>query len=156
MSSTTNRTSSARPRRPPTPKAGASSSASDPASAPDEGDEHDERWQRLGEFIRQQRNQAELSVRRLSDLSGVSNPYLSQIERGLKKPSAEILMQIAKALSIAPPALYRAAGLLDSDIDPTDGPPSPGVVDSIRSDSALSEDQKASLIQVYESFVRAR
>ena len=94
-------------------------------------------------------------MRRLSDLSGVSNPYLSQIERGLKKPSAEILLQIAKALSIAPSALYRTAGLLDHDVEDDDERP-PGVIEAIHLDPTLSAAQKASLIQVYESFVRSR
>ncbi len=153
MSPSTDRTAKARPRA----HAGKKADAAVPSSpAAEPLDEHEERWRRLGEFIRQQRNQAELSVRRLSDLSGVSNPYLSQIERGLKKPSAEILMQIAKALSIAPPALYRAAGLLDSDIESADETSPAGVVEAIRLDPALTEDQKTSLIQVYESFVRTR
>ena len=70
-------------------------------------------WRELGEFIREQRNTARLSLRRLSELAGISNPYLSQIERGLRKPSAEILQQIAKALRISAETLYVQAGILE-------------------------------------------
>ena len=69
----------------------------------------------LGEYIREQRRQAELSVRKLADLAGVSNPYLSQIERGLKRPSAEILQQIARALEVSAESLYVRAGILDEE-----------------------------------------
>src|SRR5204862_2606731 len=72
-----------------------------------------DRWQDLGEFIRDQRNMARLSLRRLSDMAGISNPYLSQIERGLRKPSAEILQQIARALRISAEMLYVRAGILE-------------------------------------------
>ena len=71
-------------------------------------------WRELGEFIREQRNVARLSVRRLSDMAGISNPYLSQIERGLRRPSAEILQQIARALRISAETLYVRAGILDA------------------------------------------
>ena len=71
-------------------------------------------WRDLGEFIREQRNVARLSVRRLSDMAGISNPYLSQIERGLRRPSAEILQQIAQALRISAETLYVRAGILDA------------------------------------------
>src|SRR5215471_994045 len=97
-------------------------------------------WGELGDFIREQRAIARLSLRRLSDLAGVSNPYLSQIERGLRKPSAEILQQIAKALRISAETLEERA----------DGPE---LVDEILRDSTLSEDQKQTLIRVYLSFV---
>ncbi|TCP52957.1 helix-turn-helix protein [Tamaricihabitans halophyticus] len=101
----------------------------------------------IGDYIRQQRNTAKISLRQLSKLAGVSNPYLSQIERGLRKPSAEILQQIAKGLRISAEALYVQAGILD---EPIGGP----VVDAIRVDSALSERQKQILLDVYESFRR--
>ena len=74
-----------------------------------------DRWADLGEFIRQQRNTARLSLRRLSEIAGISNPYLSQIERGLRKPSAEILQQIAKALRISAETLYVRAGILEDE-----------------------------------------
>ena len=92
----------------------------------------------LGEYIREQRRQAELSVRKLADLAGVSNPYLSQIERGLKRPSAEILQQIARALEVSAESLYVRAGILDEEPEAQDD---------------LTHDQKQVLIQVYESFL---
>jgi transcriptional regulator with XRE-family HTH domain len=101
----------------------------------------------IGEYIRQQRSNAKISLRQLSKLAGVSNPYLSQIERGMRKPSAEILQQIAKGLRISAEALYVQAGILDL---PTGGP----VGDSIRADPGLSERQKQVLLDVYESFRR--
>ena len=108
--------------------------------------ELEERLLDLGNFIQEQRRRTHLSVRRLADLSGISNPYLSQIERGLRKPSADILQQLAKALSISAETLYVRAGILDA----ASQPPS-GVVEAIRADLDLGEDQKASLIQIYES-----
>lgn len=111
-------------------------------------DEIDKRWHDLGEFIREQRNVGQLSLRKLSELAGVSNPYLSQIERGLRKPSAEILQQIARALEISSETLYVRAGILD---EPTD------IVDlarEIRRDTAISEEQKRTLIRIYESFCK--
>lgn len=101
----------------------------------------------IGEYIRLQRSNAKISLRQLSKLAGVSNPYLSQIERGLRKPSAEILQQIAKGLRISAEALYVQAGILDL---PTGGP----VVDAVRSDQELTERQKQVLLDVYESFRR--
>jgi len=101
----------------------------------------------IGDYIRQQRSSAKISLRQLSKLAGVSNPYLSQIERGLRKPSAEILQQIAKGLRISAEALYVQAGILDL---PTGGP----VSDAIRADTVLSERQKQILLDVYESFRR--
>ena len=109
--------------------------------------EVEERLVELGKFIQDQRRRTHLSIRRLADLSGISNPYLSQIERGLRKPSAEILQQLAKALSISAETLYVRAGILDA----SSQPPS-GVVEAIRADLDLNEDQKASLVQIYESF----
>ena len=101
----------------------------------------------IGEYIRQQRSNAKISLRQLSKLAGVSNPYLSQIERGVRKPSAEILQQIAKGLRISAEALYVQAGILDL---PTGGP----VGDAIRADAELTERQKQVLLDVYESFRR--
>jgi transcriptional regulator with XRE-family HTH domain len=101
----------------------------------------------IGEYIKQQRSNAKISLRQLSKLAGVSNPYLSQIERGLRKPSAEILQQIAKGLRISAEALYVQAGILDL---PQGGP----VVDAVRADATLTERQKQVLLDVYESFRR--
>jgi len=106
-----------------------------------------DRWHELGEFIREQRSMARLSLRRLSDMAGISNPYLSQIERGLRKPSAEILQQIAKALRISAETLYVRAGILeerDSDGD---------LVGEILRNPTLTEDQKQTLIRIYLSFL---
>ena len=101
----------------------------------------------IGDFIREQRQQAQVSLRQLSQLAGVSNPYLSQIERGLRKPSAEILQQIAKGLRISAEQLYVHAGIL-SDRDAGE------VVTAVLADAGLSERQKSALIEVYESFRR--
>jgi transcriptional regulator with XRE-family HTH domain len=103
----------------------------------------------LGEFIRQQREVARMSVRRLADLAEVSNPYLSQIERGLRKPSADILQQIAKALKISAEQLYVRAGILDPD-----AAQDIGVLDAINRDPRLTPDQKQSLTTIYESFIK--
>lgn len=105
-------------------------------------------WDDLGEFIRDQREVTQLSLRRLAEMAGVSNPYLSQIERGLRRPSAEILQQIAKALRISAESLYVRAGILDPD-----GLPEVSVREAIQRDPALTSDQKHSLLTVYESFV---
>jgi transcriptional regulator with XRE-family HTH domain len=102
-------------------------------------------WRELGEFIREQRNTARLSLRRLSELAGISNPYLSQIERGLRKPSAEILQQIAKALRISAETLYVQAGILE----PTGGD---DVQRAVLGDHQLSEEQKQALLRIYLSF----
>jgi len=108
------------------------------------------RWRDLGEFIREQRRLGHLSLRKLSEKAGISNPYLSQIERGLRKPSAEILQQIARALEISSETLYIQAGILEEREGSTD------LVTEIRRDPWLDEDQKKSLIQIYESFRSAR
>ncbi|MGQ0839351.1 helix-turn-helix domain-containing protein [Actinokineospora sp.] len=101
----------------------------------------------IGEYIKQQRNNAKISLRQLSKLAGVSNPYLSQIERGLRRPSAEILQQIAKGLRISAEALYVQAGILDL---PAGGP----VADAVRTADELTERQKQVLLDIYESFRR--
>jgi transcriptional regulator with XRE-family HTH domain len=100
----------------------------------------------LGEYIRQQRHAAQVSVRQLARLAGVSNPYLSQIERGLRKPSAEILQQIARALRISAETLYVQAGILDEREGAAD------VIAAIRGDDGLTERQKRVLLDIYESF----
>ena len=105
-----------------------------------------ERWGDLGAFIREQRNTARLSLRRLSELAGISNPYLSQIERGLRRPSAEILQQIAKALRISAETLYVQAGILEPDAGHAD------LSRQILADRYLTEEQKQALIRIYLSF----
>src|SRR5580700_7672202 len=100
----------------------------------------------IGDYIRQQREQAKISLRQLADQAGVSNPYLSQIERGLRKPSADILQQIAKGLRISAEALYVQAGILE------DRPADTGVRSALLADAELSERQKQVLIEIYESF----
>jgi transcriptional regulator with XRE-family HTH domain len=108
----------------------------------------------VGEYLAEQRRHAQLSLRQLSDLAGVSNPYLSQIERGLRKPSADVLQQLAKALRISAETLYIRAGILDPD-DGADGAGrATGVVDAILLDPLLNERQKRVLLDVYGSFVR--
>jgi transcriptional regulator with XRE-family HTH domain len=111
-------------------------------------DELEQRWTNLGEFIREQRRVGHLSLRKLSEMAGISNPYLSQIERGLRKPSAEILRQIASALEISSESLYVRAGILEERDGTTD------LVAEIRRDSGLTEEQKRTLVQIYESFRR--
>jgi transcriptional regulator with XRE-family HTH domain len=105
-----------------------------------------DRWHDLGAFIREQRSSARLSLRRLSELAGISNPYLSQIERGLRKPSAEILQQIAKALRISAETLYVQAGILEPGSGEHD------LAREILADPHLTEDQKQALVRIYLSF----
>jgi transcriptional regulator with XRE-family HTH domain len=100
----------------------------------------------IGEYIRQQREQAKISLRQLAEQAGVSNPYLSQVERGLRKPSADILQQIAKGLRISAEALYVQAGILE------DRPGDSGVRSALLTDPQLTERQKQVLIEIYESF----
>jgi transcriptional regulator with XRE-family HTH domain len=102
----------------------------------------------LGEFIRDQRRNARLSLRKLSETAGISNPYLRQIERGLRKPSAEILQQIARALRISSETLYVRAGILE----PRDDESGHDLEQEIRRDSTLTDRQKQALIDVYRSF----
>ena len=103
----------------------------------------------LGRFIRDQRSGASLSLRKLSGLTGVSIPYLSQIERGLRRPSADILQAIAKALRISAETIYVKAGILDEKTDDTDP------VGEILRDSAINDKQKRILIDLYQSFREA-
>jgi transcriptional regulator with XRE-family HTH domain len=100
----------------------------------------------LGSYIREQRESAEVSLRQLAKTAGVSNPYLSQVERGLKKPSAEILGQIAGALRISAESLYVRAGLLEP------RPGSEAVHDAIVADESLSERQRQALLEIYAAF----
>jgi transcriptional regulator with XRE-family HTH domain len=117
----------------------------------------DQRLFELGEFIRLRREAAQQSIRDLSRIAGISNPYLSQIERGLRKPSADILQQIAKALQISAETLYVQAGILDGDAErfsehnpvSTTGT----VEEAIHSDEQLSTLQKETLLSVYRSYV---
>ena len=102
----------------------------------------------LGDYLKEQRVGARLSLRQLADQAGVSNPYLSQIERGLRKPSAEVLQQIAKALRISAEQLYIRAGILSPD-DGVGG----SVELAILGDTGLTERQKQSLLDVYASFL---
>ena len=102
----------------------------------------------IGEYIRQQREQAKISLRQLASATGVSNPYLSQIERGLRRPSAEILQQRAKGLRISAEALYVQAGILE------DRRPDSGVRAAVLADPELTERQKQVLLEIYESFRR--
>jgi transcriptional regulator with XRE-family HTH domain len=108
----------------------------------------EQRWRDLGEFIRDQRRLGHLSLRKLSEMAGISNPYLSQIERGLRKPSAEILQQIARALEISSETLYVRAGILDERRDEND------LVHAVHRDPYLTEAQRKTLLTVYESFRR--
>jgi transcriptional regulator with XRE-family HTH domain len=101
----------------------------------------------LGEFIRDQRRNARLSLRKLSEAAGISNPYLSQIERGLRKPSAEILQAIAKGLRISAETLYVRAGILDERTDDA-----PDVIDALLNDPTLNDRQKQVLVEIYRSF----
>lgn len=105
----------------------------------------------LGGYLREQRQAAELSLRQLADRTGISNPYLSQIERGLKKPSAEILQSLAKGLRISAEQLYVHAGILDArDEDATAGL---DVRAAIKADPRLTPQQRKALLDVYASFV---
>ena len=115
---------------------------------PDLRSELGDRIADVGEFIRNQREVASMSIRRLAEAANVSNPYLSQIERGLRQPSAEILQQIAKALKISVETLYIRAGILSED-----SPGFVGVREAIGSDPHLTPEQKQALLNVYESFV---
>jgi transcriptional regulator with XRE-family HTH domain len=112
-----------------------------PADATSPSRRHD-----VGEFIRDQRRTARLSLRKLSELAGISNPYLSQVERGLRKPSAEILQAIAKGLRISAETLYVRAGILDERGDGTD------FEAEILRDHTVTERQKQALIEIYRSF----
>jgi len=102
----------------------------------------------LGEFIRQQRERANLSLRRLAEKAEISNPYLSQIERGIRRPSAEILKNLSRALEISASSLYSKAGLIDEDLPPAT------VFEAIEADERLAADQKKVLLDMYRALVR--
>jgi transcriptional regulator with XRE-family HTH domain len=106
----------------------------------------------LGEYLREQRQSTELSLRQLSEVAGISNRYISQIERGLKKPSAEILQSLAKALRISAESLYVRAGILEERTDDGDARPV-DVTDAVLADPKLNDRQRAVLLDVYESFL---
>lgn len=103
----------------------------------------------LGAFIRQQRERTNTSLRKLAEKAGISNPYLSQIERGLRKPSAEILKAIARGLSIQAESLYSRAGLLEEGFSP------PTVVEAIETDAHLNQRQKQVLLDIYRTFLQS-
>lgn len=103
----------------------------------------------LGEFIRAQRERANLSLRRLAESAGISNPYLSQIERGIRKPSAEILKNLARALEISSNTLYSRAGLIDEEMPPA------SVFEAIDSDDKITGEQKKVMLDMYRTLVRS-
>ena len=108
--------------------------------------------QRLGKVIRDQRTAAELSLRELAARTNVSNPYLSQLERGLHEPSVRVLKAIATALNMSAEALMVQAGMLDA---PDDGERATSVVDAVRADPLLTDDQRTALLAVYRSYIEA-
>jgi transcriptional regulator with XRE-family HTH domain len=116
----------------------------------------------LGAYLRSQRKLANLSLRQLAELTSLSNPYLSQIERGLHQPSVRVLKLLSGALNISAEKLLAEAGLLDpassaggaKTADPGSAPSPPGAEAAIRADQRLSDDQKAALIAVYQSMLR--
>lgn len=109
-------------------------------------------WRGVGEFIKSQRELANLSLRQLAEIAKVSNPYLSQVERGMYKPSADVLKNIAGALKISAETMYAQAGLLDESPPAADAA-SRDVEEAIRLDPRLSADQKDTLIRIYRGFV---
>ncbi len=118
-------------------------------------------WGSVGEFIKSQRELANLSLRQLAEIAKISNPYLSQVERGLHKPSADVLKNLASALKISAETMYTQAGLLDATAAQADpgsaaGPaagPAFEVEAAIRADARLSEDQKDTMLRIYRGFV---
>jgi transcriptional regulator with XRE-family HTH domain len=109
-----------------------------------------DRLKGLGDFIREQRNLANLSLRKMADLAHISNPYLSQLERGLHEPSVRVLQSIAKALNLSAETMLEQAGLLDHRSEDEDRP---SVEMAIRGDSSLTENQKQALLSVYRSYL---
>jgi transcriptional regulator with XRE-family HTH domain len=115
-------------------------------------DESTERlWKGVGEFIRAQRELANLSLRQLADVAKISNPYLSQIERGIHKPSADVLKSLASALKISAETMYTQAGLLDGEGSERAHPGT--VEEALRLDPALTTDQKETLLRIYRGFL---
>ena len=119
-------------------------------SGPSARDVGKAQFERLGRVIRERRKQAEMSLRDLAARTDVSNPYLSQLERGLHQPSVRVLKAIAGALNMSAEALMVQAGLLD---EPEDSEPVPSVTDAVRADPDLTDEQKAALLAVYRSYV---
>ena len=101
----------------------------------------------LGDYIRQQRQRANLSLRRLAERAGISNPYLSQIERGIRRPSAEILKQLSRALSISAETMYSRAGLIEEGSNP------PTVVEAVEADDRLTPRHKQILLELYRTLI---
>jgi transcriptional regulator with XRE-family HTH domain len=127
--------------------------AADPPRHDSPGDERagrDRQLSNLGAFIRAQRQLANLSLRQMADLAHVSNPYLSQLERGLHEPSVRVLQSISRALDLSAETLLAHAGIVD---DPADTE-APGTEAAIRRDPLLGDDQKQALLQVYRSYVQ--
>jgi transcriptional regulator with XRE-family HTH domain len=116
-------------------------------------DDADAIWRGVGDFIRGQREMANLSLRQLADIAKISNPYLSQIERGLHKPSADVLKNLASALKISAETMYAQAGLLDGTAAQRTAAGQPVVEEAIRGDARLTEDQKQTLVSIYRGFV---
>lgn len=116
-------------------------------------DDTDAIWRGVGDFIRGQREMANLSLRQLADIAKISNPYLSQIERGLHKPSADVLKNLASALKISAETMYAQAGLLDGTAAQRSAANAPAVEEAIRTDARLTEDQKQTLVSIYRGFV---
>ena len=120
-------------------------------------DQWESQMEALGAFIRTRRKLANLSLRQLAERTRLSNPYLSQIERGLHQPSVRVIRLIADALNVSAETLLTQAGLLQRDEwdEVTDKPQSPGVQDAIETEGRLTEQQKAALIAVYHSMLRS-
>ncbi|GAC1421194.1 MAG: hypothetical protein NVSMB5_14190 [Candidatus Velthaea sp.] len=116
-------------------------------------DKDDPIWRGVGEFIKSQRELANLSLRQLAEIAKVSNPYLSQVERGMYKPSADVLKNIAGALKISAETMYAQAGLLDETVPAPGERGSADVEQAIRLDGRLSSDQKETLTRIYRGFV---
>ena len=108
-------------------------------------------WRTLGDFIRGQRELANLSMRQLAEIAKISNPYLSQVERGLYKPSADVLKSIANALHISAETMYTQAGLLDDSGGRDEN--HHGVEHAVKLDPRLTTDQKEAIIRIYRSFI---
>jgi transcriptional regulator with XRE-family HTH domain len=120
-------------------------------------DANDRVWGSVGEFIKSQRELANLSLRQLAEIAKISNPYLSQVERGLHKPSADVLKNLASALKISAETMYAQAGLLDATAAQAGGGTAhagpAGVEDAVRADARLSDDQKETMLRIYRGFV---
>jgi transcriptional regulator with XRE-family HTH domain len=119
------------------------------------GDGEDPRVRQLGEYIRLQRQMADLSLRGMAELTKVSNAYLSQIERGLHQPSLRVLQAIAEALNIPADTLLTQAGVVSRPADRSE-PPTSGTEEAIRSDPALTPEEREALLRIYRSFVEGR